>query len=121
MRLCLHDRAHHTIISRGTEMPFDELPELAQEYITTLATNVVNGTHTPTVTRYSGDINDPRARLVQEATGDNEDYTIYLEGYASGEAFQRVIAKGYLKGGWADADTWQGEVDETAISQIKAG
>ena len=101
-------------------MSFDELHPLSREYIEALCGNVEAGTHSPNVLRLSGDVNDPRARIVQKSAGAAEDHTIFLEGYASGDAFQRLIARGYLKGQWTDPDTWEGTVDESAMEQFKA-
>ncbi len=101
-------------------MAFDELHPLSKEYIETLCSNVEAGTHTTKVTRLSGSINDPRARMVQEGSS-AEDLIIYLEGYASGDAFQRLIARGFLKGEWVDPDIWEGEVDESALTEHKGG
>lgn len=102
-------------------MPFDELHPLSKEYIETMCGNVEAGTHTNKVTRLSGSINDPRARIMQESAGDAEAHTIWLEGYASGDAFQRLIARGFLKGEWVDPDTWEGEIDESAMTEFKGG
>ncbi len=109
-------------------MPFEALQaetapsaKLSFAYIMALAGNVEAGTHSTEVTRYSGSINDPRARIVQKSTGEAEDHTIFLEGYASGDAFQRLIARGFITGEWADPDTWQGTVDETALTEYRGG
>lgn len=101
-------------------MPFDNLPDRPKEYITALAGNVANGTHTTKLLRSSGSVNDPRSRVVQTAVEGGEDFTIYLEGYGAGEAFNRIIAKGYMSGGWLDADVWEGEVDASAVEEFKS-
>jgi hypothetical protein len=101
-------------------MAFDNLPDRPKEYITVLTSNVINGTHTTKIVRTSGSINDPRSRVTQKAVGDGEDFTIFLEGYGAGEAFNRIIAKGYMSGGWADADTWEGEIEDTAVEEYKS-
>ncbi|MFN2115089.1 MAG: hypothetical protein ACK2T6_05200 [Anaerolineae bacterium] len=101
-------------------MPFDILPDRPREYITVLTANVVNGTHTPKIVRSSGSINDPRSRVTQEAVEGGEPFVIFLEGYGAGEAFNRIIAKGYMTGGWLDADVWEGQIDPSAIEEYKS-
>jgi len=100
---------------------FDNLPPQSQEFIKALAGNVEAGTHLSEVTRFSGDVSDPRSRMVQKAVPGGEDHVILMEGYGAGDALNRVIAKGYLKGGWISADTWQGEVDESALEELRKG
>lgn len=102
-------------------MAFDNLPPQSQEFIKTLAGNMEAGTHTATVTRFSGDVSDPRSRLVQKGAPGNDDYVMVMEGYGAGDALNRVIAKGYLKGGWISADTWEGEIDESALEELRKG
>lgn len=102
-------------------MAFDILPPQSQEFIKTLAGNIEAGTHVAQVTRYSGDSTDPRSRLVQKAIEGGQDHVIVMEGYGAGDALNRVIAKGYLKGGWVSADTWQGEVDDSALEEYRKG
>jgi hypothetical protein len=106
---------------RSITVAFDNLIPQSREYITTLAGNVIAGTHTNKITRLSGSVNDPRARIVQKATPGNTDYTLFLEGYGSGEAVQRLVVKGYLTGEWADVDTWEGTVEDSAITEMQAG
>ena len=98
-------------------MAFDVLPEPAKGYITQLAGNLANGTHTADVTRFSGTVNDPRARIVQKAVEGGEDFTLYLEGYAAGEAFQRILVKGFMTGDWLDSETWEGKIDQSAVDE----
>jgi hypothetical protein len=100
---------------------FDTLIPQSREYITALAGNVVAGTHTPNFHWHSGSVNDPRARIIQKATPGNTDFTLFLEGYGSGEAVQRLIVKGYLTQQWVDVDSWDGVVQDSAISEIQAG
>jgi hypothetical protein len=100
---------------------FDILPPQSQEFIKALAGNIEAGTHLPQVTRYSGDSTDPRSRLVQKAVPGGQDYVILMEGYGAGDALNRVIAKGYLKGSWISADTWEGEVDPSALEEYRKG
>jgi hypothetical protein len=100
---------------------FDTLIPQSREYITALAGNIAAGTHTTEIRRLSGSVNDPRARIVQKATAGNQDFTLYLEGYGSGEALLRLVAKGYLKGEWSDVDTWDGTVEDLAVTEFNAG
>lgn len=102
-------------------MTFEALHPLSKEYIETLCGNVEAGTHTTKVVRLSGSINDARARIVQRSVGSAEDLTIFLEGYSSGDAFQRLIARGFLKGEWVDPDTWEGTVEESALTEFRGG
>jgi hypothetical protein len=101
-------------------MAFDDLRPLARDYITQLAGNVVGGTHTADITRSSGGINDMRDRLVQKSAGQAEDHIIYFESYSSGDAFQTLIVRGYIKGEWLDPNTWQGAVQDSALEQYSA-
>ena len=102
-------------------MAFDNLPPQSQEFINTLVANIEAGTHVANVTRFSGDVNDPRSRLVQKAAQGGDDFVLYMEGYGAGDALNRVIAKGFLKGGWVSADTWEGEVDDSALEEYRKG
>ncbi len=98
-------------------MAFDDLRPVAKDYITQLAGNVANGTHSATIIRSSGSVNDPRDRITQKSAGESPDHVIYFESYASGDAFQTLIVRGYIKGEWLDPDTWQGEVQEKALTE----
>jgi hypothetical protein len=100
---------------------FDNLIPQSRDYITALAGNVAAGTHSNKFTWRSGSVNDPRARIVQKATAGNEDFTLFLEGYGSGEAVQRLIVKGFLTQQWTDVDTWEGEVQDSAVTELQAG
>ena len=100
-------------------MTFDALHPLSKEYIETMCGNVEAGTHTVKVLRLSGSINDARARLVQKSAGSADDITIYLEGYSSGDAFQRLIARGFIKGAWVDPDVWEGTIDDSALAEYR--
>ncbi len=102
-------------------MAFEDLHPRAKEYMDSLASRVLAGTHTDQIVRFSGDINDPRARIVQTSAGSEEDNVIFMEGYASGDAFNRLVVKGYLQGSWVSADTWEGKIDETGIAAYQAG
>jgi len=102
-------------------MAFEDLTPLSKQFIEDLSSHVEAGTHTVDITRYSGDIGDSRARIVQKATAANPDYTLYFDGFTAGDAFQRLIAKGLLKGKWDSADTWSGTVDESALTAYRAG
>ena len=102
-------------------MAFDNLIPQSREYITVLAGNVVAGTHTNTIAWHSGSVNDPRARIIQKATPGNTDFTLFLEGYGSGEAVQRLIVKGFLTQQWTDVNSWDGTVQDSAITELQAG
>lgn len=102
-------------------MAFDTLIPQSREYITALAGNIVAGTHTNEITWHSGSVNDPRARIVQKATGGNDDFTLYLEGYGSGEAIQRLIVKQFLTQEWSGPDSWDGVIQDSAVTEMKAG
>lgn len=104
-------------------MAFEDLnlTPLSKQYIEDLSSHVVAGTHTPEITRYSGSLEDARARLVLKATKGNPDYTLFLDGFSAEDAMQRLIVKGLLKGGWESADTWSGTVDESALAAMRAG
>jgi hypothetical protein len=100
---------------------FEDLTPQSKEYITALAANVDGGTHTPNIVRYSGNIEDPRSRIVQKSAGTEPDYMIVLEGFGAGESFQRLVVKNLLKGGWVSPDTWEGVVDDSAMAAYRAG
>lgn len=102
-------------------MAFEDLHPRAKEYMDSLASRVVAGTHKSKVTRFSGDINDNRSRIIQPSAGSEEDNIIFMEGYAAGDAFNRLVVKGYLKGSWISADTWEGEIDESGVAAYQAG
>lgn len=102
-------------------MAFDDLHPVSKQYIEAMAANIEAGTHTADIIRYSGTVTEPRARIVQAAAGGGEGFTIWLEGYASGDAFNRLIAKGFIKGGWADAEVWEGAVEDSALETYRAG
>jgi hypothetical protein len=101
-------------------MAFDELHPLSKEYIEALAGNLDAGTHGNQITRFSGSTEDPRSRIVQKSAGDAEDYTHWLEGYSAGDAFQRLVAKGYLKGSWISPDTWEGTIEDSALTEYRS-
>ena len=100
-------------------MAFDDLRPLAKDYITQLAGNVVNGTHEATILRTTGGINDMRDRVVQKASTGGEDHMIFFESYSSGDAFQILIVRGYIKGEWLDPNSWQGEVLDHALEEYR--
>jgi hypothetical protein len=102
-------------------MSFEDLHPKSKEYIEALTTNVIAGTHKPDVIRYSGDVSDPRSRIVQPPIGSGEEFIILMEGYSAGDAFNRLIVKGLLQGSWVTSDTWEGTVTDTAIETAKAG
>lgn len=100
-------------------MAFDDLRPVAKDYITQLAGNVVNGTHTTSIRRESGSVNDPRDRITQKSATGGQDHVIYFESYASGDAFQTLIVRGYIKGEWLNPDVWEGEVQERALEEYR--
>jgi hypothetical protein len=100
-------------------MAFDDLHPLSREYIEALAGNLDAGTHANTVIRYSGSGEDPRSRIVQPATGGGDDFTLFMEGYSAGDAFQRLVARGYLKGSWVSPDTWEGTIEDSALTDFR--
>jgi hypothetical protein len=103
-------------------MAFEDLTPQSREFITALASRVADGTHAPEIVRYSGNISDPRSRIVQKGAAGNEDYVMFLEGYSAGDSFQRLIVKGLLKGGWVEGgEVWEGAVDESAVEAYRAG
>jgi len=102
-------------------MKLEELKPQAREYLVALAGNVEAGTHGRQFVRYSGTGEDPRSRIVQPAVAGGEDFTIWLEGYSAGDALMRLVASGLVKGGWADSDTWRGEIDESGLEVVRAG
>jgi hypothetical protein len=102
-------------------MAFDDLQPLSRQYISDLAGNVVNGTHTAQIVRYSGSLEDARSRIVQASAGTAPEHTIYLEGFASGDAFQRLVVKGLLSGSWTSAEVWEGSVQDAALEAFRAG
>jgi hypothetical protein len=102
-------------------MAFEDLHRLSREYILALTTNIDAGTHTADIVRYSGSIEDPRSRIVQAGANGGPPHEIILEGYSAGDAFQRLIVKGLIKGSWVSSDTWEGVVDESALEAYRAG
>ena len=102
-------------------MAFEDLLPQSAEFITALAKNIDDGSHGKEIVRYSGSVNDPRSRLVQTADGDGEAFEILMEGYGAGDAFNILIGRGFIQGGWIDADTWQGEIDDSAVEAYRAG
>jgi hypothetical protein len=102
-------------------MAFEDLHPLSKQYIDNLAAHVVDGTHGTAIVRYSGSIEDARSRIVQTSAGSEPDNTIFMEGYSAGDAFQRLVVKGFLKGGWISSDTWEGVIDESALEAYRAG
>jgi hypothetical protein len=102
-------------------MAFEELTPLSKQYIEDLASHVEAGTHTAEISQVSGNLEDRRSRIVQTSAGTEPAYTLFLEGFSAGDAIQRLIVKGYLKGGWVNADTWSGVVDDSALAAYRAG
>ena len=103
------------------QVGFENMLPQSIQFITALAANIDAGTHTKEIVRYSGSVNDPRSRLVQTAVKGGSDFEILMEGYGAGDAFNILVSRGYLKGGWVDADTWEGEVNDTAVETYRAG
>ena len=66
-------------------MAFDDLHPLSKEYIETLAANIEAATHGADVIRYSGDLDEPRARIVQKAVNEGEDFVMWMEGWSAGD------------------------------------
>jgi hypothetical protein len=101
------------------KMAFDDLRPVAKDYITQLAGNVANGTHESKIIRVAGSVNDTRDRIIQKSTAGGEDHVIFFDSYASGDAFQTLIVKAYIKGQWVDPNTWEGDVLEHAVEEYK--
>jgi ABC-type taurine transport system ATPase subunit len=102
-------------------MAFEDLHPLSKQYIEDLASHVVNGTHTKDIVRYSGSTEDPRSRIVQATAGTEPDYVIYMEGFSAGDALQRLVVQGFIKGSWVSSDTWEGTVEDSALDAYRAG
>jgi hypothetical protein len=102
-------------------MAFEDLKPMSKQFIEDLVSHVEAGTHTTDITRFSGDLEDRRARIVQKSAGTEPDYTLFMEGFSAGDAFQYLIVKGLVKGEWVSADTWSGKVDDSAIAAYQAG
>lgn len=102
-------------------MAYEDLHPQSKEYIDALVANIEAGTHTAKIIRYSGSSDDPRSKIVQKSAGAAPDHVIFLEGFASGDSFQRLVGRGMIKGSWATPDTWEGAVEDSTLEAYRAG